>query len=316
MADNLYAILGVSKDADPETIKKTYRKLAGKLHPDKNPGNNAAEARFKQVNHAYEILSDPKKRSLYDEFGEEGLREGFDPEKMRAYRDWSSRQGAGRGQRLDDATPPNLEDLFGNSSGGSFGDLFGDLMGRGRRSRGPTKGPDLESEITIDFASSIRGATLQLRPQGGLGTEVTVRIPPGASEGSRLRIPGQGGPSSSGGQRGDLVLTVHVTPHAYFRREGDDLHLDLPITIAEAYHGAKIRVPTLEGMVTLKVPERAQSGQTVRLRGKGVARKGQTLGDLYVRFLVQVPKAAGEVAALIDRLAEFQTEDPRRDIHV
>jgi curved DNA-binding protein len=319
MAEDLYAILGVPKNADAEVVKKAYRKLAGKLHPDKNPGNAGVEARFKQVNHAYEVLGDAKKRQLYDEFGEEGLREGFDPERVRAYKEWSSRQGrGGQGRPEDGGRTVDLEDLFGGpASGGGMGDLFGDLMGRARRSRGPSKGPDLESEVTIDFASAVRGATLELRPQGAVGQPVTVRIPPGANEGSRVRIPQQGAPSSNGGPRGDLVLLVHVTPHPYFKREGDDLHLDLPVTIAEAYHGAKVRVPTLEGAVTLKVPQGSQSGQAVRLRGKGVARKGHAAGDLYVRFMIQIPKGDGDdVSALIDRLGALQTEDPRAHIEL
>lgn len=318
MAEDLYAILGVPKNAEADVVKKAYRKLAGKLHPDKNPGDAKIEARFKQVNHAYEVLGDAKKRQLYDEFGEDGLREGFDPERVRAYKDWSSRQARSRTGRPDDAGGAvNLEDLFGGAPSGGMGDLFGDLMGRARRSKGPSKGPDLESEVTIDFASAVRGATLELRPQGVVGEPVTVRIPPGANEGSRVRIPQQGAPSSNGGPRGDLLLSVHVTPHPYFRREGDDVHLDLPITIAEAYHGAKVRVPTFEGAVTLKVPPGSQSGQSVRLRGKGVARKGHPVGDLYVRFMVQIPKGeGGDVGALIDRLAELQTEDPRAHIEL
>jgi curved DNA-binding protein len=317
MAEDLYAVLGVSKDADAEAIKKIYRKLAAQLHPDKNPGNAKAEARFKQVNHAYDVLSDPKKRKLYDEFGEDGLREGFDAERVRAYRDWSSRQPrGGAGGFGGGGTNVDIEDLLGQAAGqGGFADLFGDIVGRSRRPRGPVKGPDFESEITIDFAAAVRGTTLELRPQGQIGAPVTVRIPPGADEGSRVRIPGQGGPSNSGGPRGDLVLTVHVTPHSHFRREGDDLHLDLPLTIAEAYHGSRVRVPTVEGAVTLKVPERTQSGQVVRLRGKGVAKKGRAVGDLFVHFLVQVPKDGGEeVAQLVDKLAAFQAEDPRAGI--
>ncbi len=318
-AEDLYALLGVPKTADADALKKAYRKLAGQLHPDKNPGNKTAEARFKQVNHAYDVLGDAEKRKLYDEFGEEGLREGFDAERARAYRGWAARQPAGGG-RDGYSVPPGFdpEDLFGGAGGGAnFGDLFGDLMGRSRRQRGPAKGPDLESEITIDFASAVKGATLELRPQGRAGTPVTVRIPAGASEGSRVRIPGQGGPSPNRGPRGDLVLTVHVTPHPHFRREGDDLHLDLPITLAEAHRGGKVRVPTPEASVNLKVAEGTQSGQVVRLRGKGVARKGRPAGDLYVHFLIQIPTAqTEEVSKLVDELAKFQGEDPRTDIQL
>jgi curved DNA-binding protein len=325
MAEDLYAVLGVPKTAEADAIKKAYRKLAAQLHPDKNPGNKTAETRFKEVNRAYDVLSDAKKRKLYDEFGEEGLREGFDPERVRAYREWASRQQRaardGAGQGGGGQQPFDLEDVIGGGGGGGFGaesgfsDLFGDLIGRGRRGRGPVRGPDLESEITIDFPSSVRGATLELRPQGNSGAPVTVRIPPGAADGSRVRIAGQGGPSSSGGPRGDLVLTIHVTAHPHFRREGDDLHLDLPVTVAEAYHGARVKVPTVDGSVTLKIPERTQSGNVVRLRGKGVAKRGRPPGDLYVHFMVQIPNDDNrEVAQLVDRLAKFQNEDPREDI--
>jgi curved DNA-binding protein len=313
MAEDLYSILGVPKGANAETIKKAYRKLAGKLHPDKNPGNKKMEDRFKQVNHAHEVLSDAKKRALYDEFGEEGLREGFDPERMRAYRQWSARQGQGTpsgGRYVGE--PQDLEDLF-SGGGAGFGDLFGDVIGRVRRQRGPAKGVDFESEITIDLGSALRGATVELQPQGQpqgrRASPVTVRIPAGAAEGSRVRIPGQGGPSTSGGPNGDLVLTIHVTPHPFFRREGDDLHLDLPIAIAEAYQGAKVKVPTVDGAVTLKVPELTQSGNVVRLRGKGVARKGREPGDLFVHFLIHIPTDRGpEVADLIEGLAKLQTD--------
>ncbi len=319
MAEDLYAVLGVPKDAESAVLKKAYRKLAGQLHPDKNPGNKASEARFKRVNHAYEVLGDAKKRKLYDEFGEEGLREGFDAERVRTYRSWAGRQpppGASPGRGGFGGQTIDPDDLFGGGGGGGFGDLFGDLVGRTRRQRGPTKGPDLESEITIDFTSAVRGATLELQPQGA-GTPVTVRIPPGAAEGSRVRIAGQGAPSSGTGPRGDLVLTVHVTPHPYFRREGDDLHLDLPITIAEAYRGARVQVATPDAPVNMKVPEGAQSGQVVRLRGKGVARKGRTPGDLYVHFMVQMPaKGSPELDEIIDHIAKFQEGDPRRDIHL
>ena len=318
-AEDLYAVLGVPRTAEADALKKAYRKLAGKLHPDKNPGNSSAEARFKQVNHAYDVLGDAKKRKLYDEFGEEGLREGFDAERARAYRGWAARQPSGASRDGFSGTQSfDPDDLFGTSGGGGaagFSDLFGDIMGRARRQRGPTKGPDLESEITIDFASAVKGATFELRPQGAAATPVTVRIPPGAADGSRIRIPGQGGPSANGGPRGDLVLLVHVTPHPHFRREGDDLHLDLPITLAEAYHGGKVRVPTPEAGVTMKVPKGTQSGQVVRLRGKGVARKGRPAGDLYVHFLIRMPaEPTEEVTKLVDELAKLQTEDPRVDI--
>jgi curved DNA-binding protein len=320
MAEDLYAALGVPKTADADTIKKAYRRLAKELHPDKNPGNKATEARFKRVNHAFEVLGDAKKRKLYDEFGEDALREGFDPDRVRAYQQWQQQQAGGGAGFPRGTGGVRLEDLFGGAGGArspdGVSDLFGDLLGRAGRRRGPQPGPDYQSSVTIDFASAVRGATLELRPRGSDGP-VTVRIPAGAADGSRVRIPGHGGPSPNGGPDGDLLLDIHVTPHAWFKREGDDLHLDVPITVAEAYHGGKVKVPTVTGSVTLKVPEHTQSGHVVRLAGKGVARKGQPPGDLYVRFMVHLPAAATpEVAAVVDKLAGYQTEDLRKDIEL
>jgi curved DNA-binding protein len=307
MAQDFYSVLGVSKSSDADAIKKAYRKLARDLHPDKNPGNKEAEAQFKAVNRAYETLHDPKKRALYDEFGEEALREGFDAEKARAYRSWQSSGGNGfAGGGFGGARQVNIEDLFG---GGGFDGDLGDLFGRGRR-RGPVKGQDLEQELTIDFESAVRGTTLQLRSPDG--ETVTVRIPPGADEGSRVRIAGQGGPSPTGGPRGDLVLAIHVRPHPFFKREGDDLTVEVPIRLSEAVKGAKVKVPTFDGSVSVKVPPGTHSGTMLRVRGKGVARKGRTPGDLYVRFMVHVPTAnaadAARIHQLVDELARY--EDP------
>jgi curved DNA-binding protein len=321
MADDLYAVLGVPKGADEAVIKKTYRKLAKTLHPDKHPGDKKAEARFKTVNHAFDVLSDAKKRKLYDEFGEDGLREGFDAEKVRAYQQWSSQAGAGAGQASGGRSYPGgvrIEDLFnreGAQGGGDFSDMLGDIFSRGgaRRSRGPTPGADLQASATIDFASAVRGTTVELRTQAG-GEPVKVRIPQGAHDGSRVRIAGQGAPSSNGGAAGDLLLDIHVEPHKFFRREGDDLHLDVPITVVEAIRGAKVKVPTVDGSVSLKVPPGTQTGATARLKGKGVTRKGKT-GDLYVHYLVHVPtEASPELNALLDALEKLPAPDPREGI--
>lgn len=321
MADDLYGVLGVARNADSDTIKKAYRKLAQKLHPDKNPGNKEIEAKFKAVNHAYEVLSHDDKRKLYDEFGDEGLREGFDPNRARAYKQWASQPGASRARGgsfggFGGGETVNLEDLFAGGAGGGLGDLFGEAFSRGgrARTRGPMKGADAMAETTIDFVSAVKGTSLELRRQG-TPEPTTVRIPPGADEGSRLRIPGQGEPSPNGGPPGDLLLTVHVMPHPFFRREGEDLHLDLPITLGEAYRGAKVKVPTPSGEVSLKVPEGAQTGDSLRLRGKGVARKGKTPGDLYVRFMVRAPsKRSNEIGDLVDKIEALSPEDPRRDL--
>jgi curved DNA-binding protein len=319
MARDLYSILGVDKNADEDAIKKQYRKLAMKYHPDKSPGK-ASEAKFKEINQAYDVLGDATKRALYDEFGEASLAQGFDPERARAMRDFQARGGFGGGGNPfggggGQTFEVNLEDLFGRGGFGGgggmggMGDLFGEMRGRARGGRVARRGQDIESPITIDFAAAVKGTELELHSEGG--ESIHVRIPPGASEGSRLRVPGQGGP---GQPRGDLFLIIHVRPHPFFRREGDDLYVDVALTPREAYRGGKVRVPTPDGEVNLKVPEHAQSGQLTRLRGKGVARKGKEPGDLYVRFQVHIPTEDNpEVAAAIDTLDKHVT-DPRKDL--
>jgi curved DNA-binding protein len=296
MAQDFYRELGVSRTASADEIKKAYRKLASELHPDKRPGDKKSEARFKAVNRAHQTLSDPEKRKIYDEFGEDGLREGFDVGAARAYRE-AARGGRARG------APGGVEDMFGGGAGG-FGDLFGDLFGgggRGRRRGGAMKGSDVAAEVTVDLGSAIRGAELRLRLQDG-GEEVTVRVPAGAGDGDRVRIGGHGAPGMMGGPPGDLVLTIRVTPHPHFERIGLDLYLDLPITPAEAYRGAKVRVPTHDGYVTLTVPKHAQSGHVARLKGKGVKRAGKQ-GDFFVRFQIKLPEAeSSEIEEAIDVL--------------
>lgn len=331
MAEDFYSVLGVSRSADADAIKKAYRKLARDLHPDKNPGNKSAESRFKKVNRAYEALSDPKKRALYDEFGEDALREGFDAENARAYKQWSSRNAngggyggfsGGGGRRV------NLEDLFGGDVGGGGFDFrtggggaggddpFADLFGRAQRRRGPMRGQDIAQAITIPFESAVKGTTLQLKAPGA-AAPVTVRIPPGAGEGSRVRIAGQGTPSPNGGPNGDLILEIHVEPHELFKRDGDDLELEVPITVSEAINGARVRVPTFDGPVNVKVPPGSQTGQRLRIKGKGVVRKGREAGDLYVRLSVHVPKSdAPELAKLADEIAKFETDDIRAKLKV
>jgi curved DNA-binding protein len=316
MATDLYKELGVSKTASPEEIKKVYKKLAGQLHPDRNPGDQKVEARFKAVNRAYQVLKDPEKRRLYDEFGEESLREGFNPAATRAYRNAAQAAGARRAR----GGGIHFEDFQGGPGASGFGDLLGELFGGGGgrgRIRNPNAGPmakgaDITSEVAIDFVSAIRGAELRLRIQDG-EDDVTVRVPPGAGDGDKVRVAGHGAPSMGG--PGDLVITIRVNPHPSFERDGLDLYLNLPITVAEAHHGAKIRVPTPDGPVTLSVPKHAQSGQEVRLKGKGVKR-GQKQGDLYVRFLVKLPAKDSEaIDEAVATLEAAMSGDVRGGIH-
>jgi curved DNA-binding protein len=310
MAADFYKDLGVARDASQEDIKKAYRKLASQHHPDKNPGDKKAETRFKSVNRAHQVLGDVEKRKLYDEFGEEGLREGFDADVARAYR---SGGGMPRGRGARGGTP-SVEDIFGGGGGaGGFSDIFGDLFGGGRGRRGPAKGPDVQSEVSVDFAAALRGAELKLRLSDG-GDDVTVRVPPGADDGDKVRVAGQGAPGMGGAPSGDLLLTIRVKPHPFFKRSGLDLSLDLPITVGEAFRGAKVRVPTPEGPVTLTVPRHAQSGQLARLKGKGVKRQNQT-GDLFVRFFIKLPTtASSELEAAVEILESAMGDDVRAGI--
>lgn len=326
MAKDLYSVLGVARDADEDAIKKAFRKLAMKYHPDKNPGK-ANEQKFKEINQAHEVLSNKEKRALYDEFGEESLSQNFDPERARLIKQYGGRRAARGAGGGGGHAGFDVQEIFGGGQGGfgggDFGDILGDIFSRARGGGGVSgggpgvsprrRGPDVESAVTIDFAAAVQGTTLALTRQDN-GETVSVRIPPGADEGSRVRIQGQGGQGVGNAPHGDLILVIHVKPHPLFKREGDDLHLEVPITLGEAYKGAKVRVPTPTGDVTLKVPPHTQSGHVTRLRGKGVAKKGKEPGDLYVKFLVHVPTSADpDVAKAVDTI-EATMSNPRGDL--
>jgi molecular chaperone DnaJ len=367
MADSsdFYSTLGVSRTASEDEIRKAYRKLARQWHPDVNLGNKQAEQRFKEIAQAYEVLSDAEKRKLYDEFGSEGLRGGFQAEQARNYRNWSERRAASRSPHPEEDVPFDLSDL---------GDFFS--AGFQRKSHGPRRGPDLHAAVELDLAEALNGIELQARvPQrspcplcsgtgdepgthakvcsdcGGSGQRqavrgplpilstcptclgegklrtpchqchgegsleseesLTVRIPPGADHGSRLTVKGRGVPGVNGGQAGDLIIETHVRPHPYFRREGLDLHLSLPLSVDEAYNGGSIEVPTPDGTVRLKVPAGTQTGSVLRLREKGVRKKEQR-GDLYVEFAVVLPDAANEKFAAAAREANSAYASPIR----
>lgn len=282
MPETLYDVLGVPRDATADTIRSAYRKLARKHHPDVNPGDAKAEDRFKRVSTAYEVLSDDKRRAAYDEFGDESLQGGFDANKAREYAKWQRARTEQRAQRFD--TGPIEFD-------------FSELFGRGGGRAGPRRGQDLHVTVDMGLRDAVQGAEVAVEvPQQGT---VRVRIPPGADTGSTIRVPGKGAPGATGGPPGDLVIETEVRPHPHLRREGLDLHLRLPITLDEAYNGASVDVPTFDGPVTLKVPPRSQNGAKLRLRGKGIARKGAR-GDLIAELDVRLPDR--EDAALAEAL--------------
>ena len=316
MADpDFYRVLGVARDASPAEIKKAYRQLAKELHPDRNPDNKAAEERFKDVSAAYTVLSDEEKRKLYDEFGEMGLREGFDPESYHAATQGPTGYGgfdfgdifgaAARGQRGGGQGGHfefDLEDILGGARGGRRGYV-----------RTPQKGAELRSEVTVDFRDAVLGCTkeLSLRSEEGDRT-LKVRIPAGVRNHGKIRLRGQGGQGFQGGPRGDLVLEVKVRKHPYFSMRGKQLHVTVPVTPLEAYAGAKVNVPTPEGSVQLSIPAGSKNGAKLRLRGKGIQPKDQARGDLIASLEIVLPKGRdAEVEEALKAVQDAFETDPR-----
>jgi molecular chaperone DnaJ len=374
MADrNYYQILGVERGASHADIRKAYRKLARKHHPDINPGNKDAENKFKEISIAYDVLGDEQKRKLYDEFGEAALTAGFDAEKARSYQQWQQQSaGAGGGYEFD---MDDLSELFGG---------LGGMGGRGRRTRqGPMRGEDIESSMDIDFLDAVRGfqtsITLQ-RPVtcdtcngsgtklgsnpsqcpecGGSGSKsvaqgplqfrqtcprcmgtgklpgepcavcrgsgrvlrpetIRVNIPAGAEPSKRIRLRGKGEAGVRGGPPGDLYIVPRIRPHPLLTRSGKDLSMELPITIGEAVRGATVEVPTPMGKLKVKIPAGAQSGQQLRLKGKGVSAHGQSpAGDLYLRLMIRVPKDNHIPEEVIEKIDRAYAEDVRKDVRL
>lgn len=312
---DLYAALGVSKGASAAEIKKAYRDITRKDHPDKNPGDTAAEERFKAASTAYAVLGDSDKRALYDEFGDVSLTQGFDPERARAYKN-AQRGGFGGGQGfhfddLGDAQNTSFDDLLSRLFGGGRVNDIEDLMGGRGRGRVNRRGADLNGTITVDFVDALRGTTVPVRVEGGSGARtLDVKIPKGIAAGSKLRLRGQGG---EGQPRGDVTLEVQVRAHPHLERDGRNLRLELPVTALEACRGGPIEVPTPTGSVTLRLPAGSQNGQTLRLRGKGVESRDGA-GDLLVTLSVRLPRES-EDPALLEALERLQgAEDVRAEL--
>jgi curved DNA-binding protein len=317
---DLYEIIGVSRSATTDEIKKAYRRLAKQYHPDVNPGNKAAEEKFKEVTAAFEVLSDEKRRRLYDEFGADALRTGFDEKKAEEYRRWKTQGAPPGGMPFDfgDFATVNVGDYGAFDFGSIFGDLFGGAAGRGhargraRRAPFASPGADAEASLEISLRDAVLGAERDLRLDG---RTLRVKIPAGVSDGSRIRLAGQGGPGANGGPPGDLFLDITVREHPHVRREGKDLYVDLPVTVPEAAEGAEVRLPTFEGPVSLRVPAGAQSGMQLRLRGKGLPDlKGGARGDLYAVVQIVLPKASDALTKAARAIADLYEGDPRSGI--
>ncbi len=296
-----YEILGVPKDATTEEIKKAFRKLARKYHPDLHPNDKEKEARFKEMNEAHSILSDPDKRRQYDMAG----RMPFGPEG-------GPFGGGGPGGPFGGPGGPGGP--FGGGGGG-LDDLFSGFFDQGRGAQMPQRGADMEYTLTLDFMHAVNGADVNVTvKRGGGSTEkIKVKVPPGVTNGSRIKLAGKGGAGVSGGPPGNLHIITKVQKHQYFRRVGDDIHLDLPITLKEAALGTKIKVPTIDGHTTLKVPPGTQGGSKLRLKGKGAKHlSANGRGEMYLNIQITLPKELSERSMeLISELDEINANDPR-----
>jgi DnaJ-class molecular chaperone len=305
-----YTTLGLKKDATSAEIKRAYRKLARTSHPDLHPGDKAAEARFKEINEANEVLGDPEKRRKYDELGtnwrayEQAARDGGGTASPG---DWSVHQGGGRGTYRT-MSPEDMQDMFGANEPFSdfFQAYFGDSTfgasrkGRSARARAPRRGHDLEHAVDLTLEEVFSGATRRLiTSRDGHERTIEVRIPAGVNDGARVRAAGEGGPPETGGAAGDLYLIVRVLPHPRFERRGQDLHVRVPVPITTAVLGGDVGVPTLSGStLRLKVPALTTSGRVFRLRGHGLPTVGRPVdrGELYATIELQVPASLTDEA--------------------
>ena len=299
MADrDYYDILGVKKSATDDEIKKAYRNLAKKFHPDKNKGNKDAENKFKEISEAYAVLSDQEKREQYDRLGLEafsgfgGGAGGANPFAGFDFSQFAQFGGGARDRRATGGT---------RRSSGGFTDIFSDLFGGAQAFEAPEQ--EVEAELTIDFRDAVLGATMDLTVNGD---RIKVKIPEGVAEGQRIRVSRRGDPP--------IQILIHVRPHPFYERRGDDIYIELPITVGEALRGGEVEVPTIRGAVRARIPAGTQGGQTFRISGKGVKKKGKDAGhgDHYYKVQVIVPKSAPSDA--IDAIESAYSENPRANL--
>ncbi len=313
MADDYYETLGVGRKASDEEIQSAYRQLARKYHPDLNPDDAKAKQKFQEVQNAFEVLNDPKKREMYDRYGSAYESVGPGPGPGPGPHPWAN---AGGGPSVD----INLDDLFGGGGGGGFADLFKNLGGRGKRATRPTPpkgGTNINYELTVPFTTTVLGGEAQIAVQRANGRTETiqVKVPQGIEDGKKIRLRGQGNPSPDGGPDGDLLIKVKAAPHPHFRRQGKRLDIRVPITLSEAIGGAKVDVPTPHGTITITVPPGASSGAKLRLKGQGVKPAKGEAGDLFAELQILLPKdLSDEDREQLQTIAAKYADNPRADL--
>ena len=303
VSDDPYEVLGVKSTDANEEIQKAYRRLAKKLHPDLNPGNSEAEEHFKRVASAYGLLSDPEKRAKFDRGDIDAS--GAETPKRPFYRDFASAGG--------DHDPYTTDAGFADFAGSD--DILSELFRRGARFHDRMPGADVHYRLPVDFLEAANGATKRITlPEG---TNLDLKIPPGAHEGQTLRLRGKGRSGTAGGLFGDALVEIEVRPHKFFTRDGDDIRLELPISLREAVLGGRVSAPTPTGSVTMKVPKGTNTGAVLRLKGKGIARSDGSRGDEYVTLKVVLPPASDpELEAFVREWEAGQAQNPRQGMEV
>jgi len=318
-----YNVLGISKGATADEIKKAYRKLARKYHPDANLDNPSAEEKFKEIGEAYEVLKDPHKRQKYDQLGA-NWKQYENAGRPGGGQSYSYDFSGGRGfnfENMGGGFSDFFEMFFGSSAnqGSSPGFDFGNNFGGGGARTSSRKGQDLQSTLEINLREAYAGTQRSIRLQKENKTRtVNIKIPKGIKNGGKIRLAGEGGPGLGGGPGGDLYLTINVAAHNVFERKGSDLHIEVPVTIKEAYYGGKINIPTFDGKVDMKLPKKTQSGKIFRLKGKGMpVVKGGSNGNLYVKTRIVFPeKMSAKQKKQFEGFLKDYDENPRDNIIV
>ncbi len=318
MAEDPYGVLGVARTATADEIRRAFRDGAKKSHPDLHPGDAAAEARFKALAAANDLLSDPDKRAAFDrgEIDGAGAPRAPDPPRYRDFADGAQGARYRASGRPAGGWTGRADETSGHPAGGwrteDLGDIFADMFGdAGAPPNAPRRGADEAYALSIGLPDAVRGAKRRLTlPDGRV---LDVAVPAGVESGQVLRLRERGGPGRNGGPAGDALIELHVEPHPFFRRDGADIHLDLPVTLREAVLGARVTVPTPGGSVAMTVPARSESGRVLRLRGRGVAARGtEAAGDLYVTLRIAATEADDALAAFVRDWTPAAAADPRR----